>query len=70
MTRRMVTHTDVILGEIADLLTEIRDRLPEKPAQDPPAGPVQLQEVPRGDDQPKPVKRGPGRPRKVVEKVS
>lgn len=54
-----------ILGEIADLLIEIRDRLPvtvEEPAQDTPeTGPVLVQEVPA-----EPVKRKPGRSRKVA----
>lgn len=68
MARRVLTHSDAILSEIADLLIEIRDRLPvavEEPAQDiPETGPVLVQEVPA---QALPVKRKPGRPRKVRE---
>lgn len=64
MTRRVVTSADVILGEIADLLIEIRDRLPEKP---PPAanGTVLLQEPATTPEAP--PKRRPGRPRKHPE---
>lgn len=66
--RRAVTASDKILAEIADLLIEIRDRLPvvvEEPAQDTPvAGPVLVQE-PAVAAQPMPERRKPGRPRKA-----
>jgi hypothetical protein len=68
MARRVLTHSDAILSEIADLLIEIRDRLPvavEEPAQDiPEKGPVLVQE-PAVAAQPMPERRKPGRPRKA-----
>lgn len=72
--RRYRSSGDKILGEIADLLIEIRDRLPA-PAQDTPeTGPVLVQEPETGQEtlqevppQPLPARRKPGRPRKVRE---
>lgn len=73
MARRMMTQTDVILSEIADLLIEqnalLRERLPEKPEPapaEPVTGPVLVQE-PVSEV---PVKRGPGRPRKNARQAS
>jgi hypothetical protein len=60
--RRPTSPEGKILAEIADLLIEIRDRLPA-PTQEPSApGPVLLQEP-----EAPPVKRKPGRPRKIRE---